>query len=270
MVKKIIHIADVHIRSFKRHDEFREVSESFFNEIKVLRETYEYDELRIAIVGDLVHQKITISNELVQIVSWFLNRCSELCPVIIIAGNHDLLENNKDRVDSITPIVELLNNPNIHYFKDSLCYLDENVVWCVYSIFEENERPDIESARKKYGEDKSYVGLFHAPLVGSKTDIGYEFEEGGDLSQFDGTDITLLGDIHLRQEFRYKEIPIVYCGSFFQNNFGEKVNGHGYLLWNLGDKTYSEHDIKSSYGYYQFKIKNLRDIENDNEILVNG
>jgi hypothetical protein len=82
-------------------------------------------------------------------------------------------------------------------------------VWCNYSIFEGNERPDIEEGRAKHGDDKTYIGLYHAPLVGASTDIGYEFNEGNSLEIFDGCDMVLLGDIHKRSCFyldEFKEI----------------------------------------------------------------
>ena len=56
-------------------------------------------------------------------------------------------------------MVQFLPDANINYFKESLCYLDDNIVWCVYSIFEENERPNIEAARLEFGDDKKYIGL---------------------------------------------------------------------------------------------------------------
>jgi DNA repair exonuclease SbcCD nuclease subunit len=37
--------------------------------------------------------------------AWFL-KLEEIAPVVLIAGNHDLLENNKDRMDSLTPMVQ--------------------------------------------------------------------------------------------------------------------------------------------------------------------
>jgi predicted MPP superfamily phosphohydrolase len=76
--------------------------------------------------------------------AWFLRKLEEIAPVVLIAGNHDLLENNKDRMDSLTPMVQFLPDKEINYFKESKCYLDNNIVWCVYSIFEENAKPDIE------------------------------------------------------------------------------------------------------------------------------
>jgi len=198
MVKKVLHLADVHIRTYRMHSEYEAMFEELYSTVAKLTEDYEYDEVRIVIVGDLVHQKITISNELLIMTSGFLSELAKFAPLVVVAGNHDLLENNKDRVDSITPMVLLMNNPNIHYYKGKECYLDENIVWCNYSIFEHNERPDIEAARELYGNDKKYIGLYHAPIVGFSTDIGYVFETGTQLTHFSGCDAVMCGDIHKR------------------------------------------------------------------------
>lgn len=279
MVKKIIHIADVHIRTYRMHDEYKEIFEQFIKEIKDYCKDYEYDEVRIAIVGDLVHQKITISNELLLLGTWFLKQLLEVAPVILVAGNHDLLENNKDRLDSLSPMVELIDNPNLKYYKESRCYADDGIVWCNYSIFEDNARPDIDSFKQtgvmtKDGfqptKNHTYIGLYHAPLVGATTDIGYEFSEGTSLEHFEGCDMVLLGDIHKRQAFDYKGIPIVYPSSLIQQNFGESVNKHGYLIWDVESRTYIEKDIQTRYGFYQFKVKSVDDIENNKEVLTNG
>jgi hypothetical protein len=66
--------------------------------------------------------------------AWFLE-IRGITVVVLIAGNHDLLENNKDRMDSLTPMVQFFTDKEINYFKESKCYLDNNIVWCVYSIF---------------------------------------------------------------------------------------------------------------------------------------
>lgn len=66
-----------------------------------------------------------------------------------------------------------------------------------------------------------------------------------------------------------KKIPIVYSGSFIQQDYGEKVGGHGFLIWDVESGTYEEYDIPSDYGYYQFKIESIDDIDEDKEVLTN-
>lgn len=206
MVKKIIHCADLHIRTFRMHEEYKEVFQTFIDEVKEYCKDFHYEEIRIAIVGDLVHQKITISNEQLILSCWFLNELSKIGKVVIIAGNHDLLENNRDRIDSISPMIQLLDNENIAYYKESECYQDDNIVWCNYSIFDENSRPPIDEFRSKMLDNTpTLVGLYHAPLVGASTDIGYEFTEGTTLEHFEGCDMVLLGDIHKRSCFYLEE-----------------------------------------------------------------
>ena len=84
MIKKLFHIADLHFRTYKRHDECRDVCEKFIEEVKeyITTNKLEHNEARIVMAGDIVHQKITISNELSVLVSWFLEECSKLCPVV--------------------------------------------------------------------------------------------------------------------------------------------------------------------------------------------
>lgn len=269
-VRFICHIADIHIRTYRMHDEYGAAFKTFLKTIREMVKDYDREEVRIVIVGDYVHQKITISNELLILGTWFLRKLEKIAPVVIVAGNHDLLENNKDRMDTITPMVQLLPDLDIRYYKESDCTLDGNIVWCNYSIFNDNERPNIEEARAKYGDDKTYIGLYHAPIIGATTDIGYEFDEATSLAHFDGCDMVLLGDIHKRQTFNYKGIPIAYPSSLIQQNFGETVSKHGFLWWDVESRTFEEFDIETDYGFYQFKIESLDDLDNGSEILTNG
>ena len=66
-----------------------------------------------------------------------------------------------------------------------------------------------------------------------------------------------------------KIIPIAYSSSLIQQNFGETVSKHGYLWWDLESKTFEEFDIDTDYGFYQFKIKSLEDLENNTEVITN-
>ena len=269
MVKKIVHLSDIHIRTYRLHEEYKDVFKTFLKQLTDDLKDSQREEVRIVIVGDLVHQKIIISNEQLILGTWFIKKLEEIAPVIIIAGNHDLLENNRERVDSITPMVQFLPESNVNYFKESKCYLDDNIVWCVYSIFEGNIRPNIEAAREQFGDDKTYVGLYHAPIVNAKTDIGYVIDHGADLEIFDGCDMVMLGDIHKRQSFNYKGIPVAYSSSLIQQNFGENVSNHGYLIWDVGMKTFTEHNVDNKYSYYNFRIKSLEDLDNNKELITN-
>ena len=70
MVKVVIHCADIHIRTFRQHDEYKQVFKTFLASIKDVVKDYEREEIRIVIAGDLVHQKIVISNEQLILGTW--------------------------------------------------------------------------------------------------------------------------------------------------------------------------------------------------------
>jgi DNA repair exonuclease SbcCD nuclease subunit len=76
MIKSIIHIADIHIRTYRYHDEYNEVFENLYTEIQNVLESYDYEDTRIVLVGDIFHQKITISNESLLMASRFLQKTS--------------------------------------------------------------------------------------------------------------------------------------------------------------------------------------------------
>jgi UDP-2,3-diacylglucosamine pyrophosphatase LpxH len=184
-------------------------------------EGYDYDEIRVVIAGDIAHQKINVSNEQMLLTSWFFKQIvDKIGKLIIIPGNHDFLENNHSRVDSITPVVELLNDPNITYYRDSGIYDDNNVKWVVYSLYQHNQRPDFVKE-----DDSLYVGLFHGPIQGFTTDLGFEFDDAYDKINFRDCDIVLCGDIHKRAIVNIEnviEVDEEYIDYYLKNGW-EKI-----------------------------------------------
>ena len=249
-LKRIYHIADIHIRNIKRHKEFREVFYSMFDEIQK-RGT---EDSIIYLAGDIAHAKLEMSPELVSEISWIFTECNKLCPTIVIAGNHDCNMNNSDRLDVLTPIVDALKLPNLTYLKDTQVYGIGDVDFAVFSIFDNKDnwpKADTLFANKK-------IALFHGPVDNSTTDVGYVVSSRHFTTDiFDGYDLALLGDIHKRQEMTSPSgCKVVYAGSLVQQNFGETLDKHGFLVWDLDTMTYEEVDIKNDYGYYTMDIVN--------------
>lgn len=266
MIKRIVHISDLHIRTFQLHDMYRRQFKLFIEDAIKRNEGYSYEEIRVVITGDIAHQKINISNEQMMLTSWLITELYEkIGKVIIIPGNHDFLENNVSRLDSITPIVELLNNDNVQYYKNSGVYEDENINWVVYSLYQHNQKPDYVKEDGKF-----YVGLFHGPIQGLSTDLGFEFENAYSPLNFVDIDLLLCGDIHKRQMFTLpnggKSIMI---GSIIQQNFGETVNHHGYGIYDMESNEYLTFDIENEQPFLHFSISDITDIENESEILLN-
>jgi DNA repair exonuclease SbcCD nuclease subunit len=219
---------------------------------------------RIVFTGDLVHSKNQMTPELIEMVSWVLMECSKIAKTIVIIGNHDFLENNMSRLDALSPIIDSLNNENIYYFKNKGVYEDENIDWVVYSLMDHNIPPDITTTSNKK------IGLFHGPIVGLSTDVGYKFEEGFDTSRFMGCDLVLCGDIHKRQIFDIPGKKKAYMiGSTVQQNFGETVKNHGYGVYNVDTDDYSFVDLHNPKPFLVFKMDDYSIIETGEEILKN-
>lgn len=264
MIKVIVHLSDLHIRTLHMLDLYKIQLQKFIDDIKEKFADYEYDEIRIAITGDIFHQKLVISNEQLLMVSWFFTEVAKIGKIVIIPGNHDFLENNILRIDSITPVVELLNNPNIVYYKDCGVYVDENIKWVVYSLYQHNIRPEFEKE-----DGYTYVGLFHGTIQGLTTDLGFIFEDGYDKINFRGLNVCLCGDIHKRESITMDNTLIVMIGSFIQNNFGESVKHHGYGIYNVETNEYTFTDIHNDSPFLEFKITDIKDIEDGTETLSN-
>jgi DNA repair exonuclease SbcCD nuclease subunit len=220
---------------------------------------------RIVFTGDLVHSKNQMTPELIEMVSWVLTECSKISKTILIIGNHDFLESNMSRLDALTPIIDSLNNDNVVYYKNRGVYTDENVDWVVYSLVEHNIPPDINPSTN------IKIGLFHGPVQGLTTDIGYKFETGFESDKFNGCDLVLCGDIHKRQVFDIPGGKKAYMvGSTIQQNYGETINRHGFGIYNLETDEYSFVDLENPKPFLSFKMKSFDDIINGTEKLANG
>ena len=258
---KIAHLADLHIRGLSRHKEYQLAFEDLYTKLRSLSPDL------ITIVGDIWHTKCqSISPEGIEVITSLFQELADIAPLHITLGNHDGILSNSDRQDVISPLVSAMGNPNIHLYKKSGVYPTgiEGFDWCVYSCFDEKNWKKIKSKK-----DRVSIGLFHGPIVGAKTDIGYTIDHGAQLEIFDGNDIVMCGDIHMRQKFMYGNTPIVMPSSLIQQNFGETVSGHGFLLWDVQTRTYKEFDVHNDYQLYHFKINSLNDLDNGTEILVN-
>lgn len=273
MIKKIIHVSDIHIKNYQRLEEISEVLDNFIKQCAEIAADYERDEVRIVIAGDLLHSKNTITPNLVIYASTFLRQLASIARVILISGNHDTIVSNSDKIDAITSIVDSTMIDDV-MFMDEMCgyesgiIVDENITWALYSIYDGFSKPDITKARMENPEN-TVVGLFHGDIVGSTLPNGMVMEEGLDRDVFSECDCVLAGHIHKRQEIKCGDCTLVYSGSIYQNNYGETVTQHGFCLWDIPSLEHHMVDVPNDYGLYEFKISSLSDIENDKETLSN-
>ena len=242
-LKYIHHISDIQIRNLKRHKEYEEVFERTYEEVKKHK-----DNAVVYIGGDIAHSKTEMSPELVDQLSRLFKNLADICPTIIIAGNHDCNLNNLSRMDVLSPIVNNLQHSDLHYLKRSGVYKCADVKFVVWDVWEKED--DYIEAKDFDGDTK--VVLFHGTVDKSETDLGFFLPSDVKIAKFKGYDLGLLGDIHKRQHLN-KEETISYCGSLVQQNHGEGLS-HGYLLWDVPKRKSEYIEIPNDYGYYTIDI----------------
>ena len=242
-LKHIHHISDIQIRNLKRHTEYEEVFERTYEEVRKNK-----DNAVAYIGGDIAHSKTDMSPELVDQLSRLFKNLSDIVPTIIIAGNHDCNLNNRSRLDVLTPIVNNLNHPNLHYLKDTGAYKCADTTFVVWDCW--TDEKDFIEAKDVEGDTK--IVLFHGTVDRCETDLGFRLPSDVKITKFKGYDMGLLGDIHKRQHLN-KEETISYCGSLVQQNHGEGLS-HGYLLWDVPNRKSEYIEIQNDYGYYTLDI----------------
>lgn len=202
-IDKIYHISDVHIRTLKRHREYRSVFENMFDYIA---RTSTGNSIAV-VTGDIVHSKLDMSPELIDMLVNFFNGFT--IPTVVILGNHDMNLNNMHRTDAVSPVINVIQNPNIIFIRDNGLFEIGGVVFNHMAV----DVPPSEYIAAKDFEASYKIALHHGAVNTAKTDIGYQISnEHVGIELFDGHDITLLGDIHktnqVLQSYSYEEIDV--------------------------------------------------------------
>jgi len=251
-LEKVVHLADIHIRLFQRHGEYRETFDNLYKQLRKLDLTNGV----IVVAGDILHAKLDMSPEMIDLASDFLKKLAQIAPTIVIDGNHDLNLSNPHRMNSLYPIVKNIDHPNLFYLTESGVYEMADTQFALFSIIGDPEDwPDVSTMT-----GKTNIGLYHGPVYGAKTDTNYTISSRHvEVSRFDGLDIVMLGDIHkhqvLQEQNKKQNQPvIVYASSLIQQNHGETLNGHGYVLWDIPTQTFEFVEVENDTGYVTFDI----------------
>ena len=265
-VQYITHLGDLHCRNYSRKEEYYDCFKRFLKKQRELKPD------RIIITGDITHQKSYMSGDLIKMMSWFFKECLDICPLIIINGNHDSVLYVKDRLDNVSPIVQSLDKKDIWHFTESGNYVDnydENIVYCVWSCLDNQKDPQLNKYKEKYDKEnkKTYITLFHGQVKGCLSDQNFKFSEGFDINNFKNSSICMLGDIHKRQSFEIKNddnsiCPILYCGSLICQNYSES-NNKGFIFWDVKKRTYQFHSVENDYGFYTIELNGFDNLNNN-------
>lgn len=231
-INRLIHISDIHIRDNDRFAEYRQVFNRLYEKLREIK-----DNFLIVLTGDLIDKKDNIAVETYTFCWEFLAELSAIAPVIMISGNHDMYLNSLDRKEKLYIFNKRI--PDLYYLRETGFYQYSNIIFSVSSLLDKSriitkaELDRVKTNLKNYNDDQYvFVNLYHG-LV--KSDETYPDTHPLEVEQLDFFDYTLLGDIHKQKMIVPNKIG--YAGSLIQQNFEEAHNEHGYLYWNLSNKT---------------------------------
>jgi len=246
-IKKIAHLADIHIRKLHRFVEYRDVFKRLYKKLKEVKPDLIY------IGGDIVHGKLDTSPEEIRLLADFFLALADISPTLIIPGNHDCNLNNKSREDVLSPVVDLVQqiNPNLLYWKKSGVYELGDCQFGFLSVFDitKEGKPNVANLPKATDIDgDNKIAVFHGGVGRFEVDTGlWMSDDNVNANDFDGYDLVLLGDIHKRQFIDDNE-RIAYPGSLIQQNFAEAPE-HGFLLWDVEKRKSEFIQVENDYGF---------------------
>lgn len=283
--KYIIHIADIHIRNEdgninSRFDEYQTVFNNLLNNIK--QKEIHCEELLIAIAGDIFHdarkEKGRTTANAVLLFKNLIEELSKYGTIVIIPGNHDnniTFQNNvinmTDTLSSIFKGIKGLDK-NIFYLRNTGIYKLGNCLFYTASVFDldcikgvsnYSERQSLlPSKLQNIDISLNHICLIHCGVQSQRLSNGhllkdYEYS----LEDLKDYDITLLGDTHEHQFLGEKQ-NIAYPSSLIQQNYGESLHNHGYILWDLQEKKGTFHEVTNDYGFITLNLKDNIDVNN--------
>lgn len=242
----IVHISDIHIPihlHIERKDEYLTVFNRLYESINTIKKSH--NNIAIVITGDLLHVKLNIEPETIILARTFLESLTKIAPTILIIGNHDFAENNLQRADAMTAVCHGIH---ISCLKFTGLYRLGNVLFSFSSLFDQKfiRRSDIITTN-----GGPIYKLFHGTVIGSINCNGRANQQSHhgnyhSLSDFEGYDAVLLGHIHLYQKLAPN---IAYAGSLIQQNYGEPIENHGFLVWDLKTHTHTFHHVDNDFIY---------------------
>jgi DNA repair exonuclease SbcCD ATPase subunit len=255
-----------------RYEEYKLVFDntiiSIKNKIDELALTF--NEHLIIITGDIYHNKNTIGSYGLLLYRTFIQELTKLGRVIVFPGNHCFVQSDTEMPNLLYS--SSFEIDNLIVLNETKSFIIDNIgfsyvaIHTTLDIYRNSGRIQELPEFPKILEDIEYkIGLFHGTFAKVKLYNGEEIREDTKPYPLEwikdlNLDFMLLGDIHKRQLFNYKKTICGYSGSLVQQNYGEDILDHGYLLWDLKNKKVEEINIYNNIGYINIKENEKEEI----------
>jgi DNA repair exonuclease SbcCD ATPase subunit len=228
-IRYVYHISDIYVHCDKRHNEYEKIFSKFLE--------IEKENALVLITGNLLYSKSKITPKEIILTRNFLFSLAKKCPLVIIPGKSDCL---KVKDDNITAIVSKCDN--IFYFRESGNYKIHNITLSYTHFLDKPIEPDKSS--------QYTIGIYNGNVGKPTLYNGKKITKSIPVSDFQ-VDFLMLGGIGKTQKVKESAF---YAGSFIQKDYTEDWSDHGYLLWDLQEKSCQHFPIDNEYRHVTLKI----------------
>ena len=240
-LRYIAHLADIHIGSGDRREEYLEVFDQLAERLK----DFPYpSQLVVVIAGDVFHYKTKYSGEDVFLFNKLLDNLSRF-PIIVIPGNHDANLNDSSRIDLITPLIQ---RPNVHYLRDTTEFELGGLKFYHVSVFDTSGREQLERL-----DLSGKILLYHGMVDGARFGKHIARDTRVSPAVLVKPILALLGDIHEQQ---FISATAAYAGSLIQQNLGESQD-KGFILWDVEKRRGSPVLIPNRRGFIKIDLRGV-------------
>ena len=264
-MSRIFMIGDTHLGLGypNKYDKWNNIHKEYFNNFLIPLLKKEIKEGDIIIhMGDLFDNRSVIPLDLLSYTQKLLELLSNLAPLHIIVGNHDLYTKSTSDINSINLFKYI---PNVFIYEETtiLKYNGNNLLLMPYI---ENKNDQIEQL-KKYN-DCDYL-FCHSDLNGCRmhlTSVANKNKDKIDIEEFSSFKRVFSGHIHLTQVNK----NFIFVGSIFQMDRNDYLNKKGIftLDTNNGNETFIENNLSPQFD--KLIIKEESDILLFNSINPNN
>lgn len=266
VLKRIFHISDIHIRNGdekgSRYEEYNGTFDMLFESVrsKIEKLGLKWEEYLIIVTGDIFHNKNIIGNYGLTLYKRFVTNLTKIGRTIIFHGNHDRNQNEVNQPSLVSSTMEM---ENLLILNETQSFIIDDIGFSYVSIDDTldtyrtsgriNDLPRFPEIKE---EVKKKIALFHGTFAKVKLYNGGMIKEENNPYPFEWIqefDYALLGDIHLRQSGKYKNTLWAYSGSLLQQNYGEDIINHGYMIWDIIEGRIDEVNVYNNKGLINLK-----------------
>lgn len=197
----------------------------------------------IIIAGDVFHNRNDVAVNTLNVVADIFNLWSEF-NIVILVGNHDAFYKDRADVNSIN-ILSGWKNITVYTQPTVIEYMKRKLAICPWGTTIEQ----IPNADIVFG---------HFEIVSFKMNNFKVCDRGFTTDElFDKSNLVITGHFHLREERNYNNGTVIYLGSPYQMDWGDKDSTKGIYFLDLISKNYTFVENPLSPKHVEIKLTDL-------------